>query len=246
MVRHGQVLAAVVGFAGALIGGAADAQAQWYLAGYLGATHTQAATVSIDRPADDVSLEYHDVRFEGRSWKSPQYYGIRFGRTLGATHRFGLEIEWMHAKAYSQTDRQYEVTGNAGRFAALIQPPAQMNALVSQYAMSHGLNYLVVNLAMRAPLRDTPVALVARAGAGPMFPHAESTVNGETREQYEYAGLGVHAAAGVDLRLYRGLSALIEYKFTLGRPEITIVGGTGRMTAVTHHLAIGVAFGTPR
>ena len=97
MVRHGQVLAAVVGFAGALIGGAADAQAQWYLAGYLGATHTQAATVSIDRPADDVSLEYHDVRFEGRSWKSPQYYGIRFGRTLGATHRFGIEIEWMHA-----------------------------------------------------------------------------------------------------------------------------------------------------
>ncbi|HYN08075.1 MAG TPA: hypothetical protein VES67_11845 [Vicinamibacterales bacterium] len=245
-MQHRQVSLGALAFVCALFLAATEARAQWYVAAYLGGSHTHAATISIDRPDDDVSLQFHDVRFEERSLKSPQYYGLRFGRTFGVEQRFAVEIEWIHAKAYSQTDRQYEVTGNAGAFSGLIQPPAPMNALVSQYAMSHGLNFLLVNLGVRAPVRDTPVTLVARAGAGPMLPHAESTFAGETREQYEYAGLGLHAAAGIDLRLYRGLSALVEYKCTFGRPEITIVGGTGRMTAVTQHLAVGFAFGTTR
>jgi hypothetical protein len=246
MLQLRQVLMGAAAFACALFGTVTEARAQWYVAAFLGGSHTRAATVSIDRPAERVSLEYHDVRFEARSLKSPQYYGVRFGRTFGADRRYGVEVEWIHAKAYSQTDRQYEVTGKGGAFADLIRPPALMNAVVSRYAMSHGLNFLLVNLAVRAPVRDKPVTLVARAGAGPMLPHAETTVAGDAREQYEYAGLGMHTAAGVELRVYRGLYALVEYKFTVGRPEITIVGGTGQMTAITHHLAVGLAFGTAR
>jgi hypothetical protein len=47
----------------------------------------------------------------------------------------------------------------------------------------------------------------------------------------QWAGLGVHGAAGLNIRLAGPVSALAEYKLTYAKPEITIGGGTGRMTA---------------
>jgi hypothetical protein len=226
----------------ALLATATEARAQWYAAAYLGGSHTRPATVAIDRPAEGVSLEFEDVEFEERSFKSPQYYGLRFGRWFGERRRLGLEIEWIHAKAYGLTDRRYDVTGEAGAYADRIQPPAAMNALVSRYAMSHGLNFLFANVAVRSPIGQGPFTTILRAGAGPSLPHAETTFAGEEREQYEYGGFGVHAAAGVEIRVYRMISAAVEYKFTFARPEIDIAGGTGQTTALSHHLALGLAF----
>lgn len=229
-----------------LIVTAGEARAQWFTAVYLGANYTHPATVAIDRPADGVALQYRDVEFEARPFESPQYYGLRFGRWFGASRRIGLEVEFIHLKAYGRTGEQYEVTGDAGTFDQLIQPPAPMSALVSRYAMSHGLNLLLINLGLRTPLNQGPVTLVARGGAGPALPHGESTIAGEAREEYEYGGLGVHAAAGVELRLHQRLSTLVEYKLTFARPEITIAGGTGHTSALTHHVAFGLAFGLSR
>jgi hypothetical protein len=90
------------------------------------------------------------------------------------------------------------------------------------------------------------VAVTARAGLGPMLPHAETTVANESREQYESGGVGYQLAAGVDVRLIGWLSAIADYKFGHGRPEITIVDGTGRTTANVHQLAFGLAFGLNR
>jgi outer membrane protein with beta-barrel domain len=229
-----------------LVATAGEARAQWFTAVYLGANHTHAATVAVDRPADGVALEYRDVEFEARPFESPQYYGLRFGRWFGSSRRIGLEVEFIHLKAYGQTGRQYEITGDAGSFDPLVQPPAPMSALVSRYAMSHGLNLLLINVGLRTPLNESPVTLVARGGAGPALPHGESTIAGESREQYEYGGLGVHGAGGVEVRLHSRISAVVEYKITYARPEITIAGGTGQTSALTHHVAFGLAFGLSR
>jgi hypothetical protein len=117
-----------------------------------------------------------------------------------------------------------------------------MNALVSRYAMSHGMNFLFANVAYRTPIGGRPIAAIVRGGAGPSLPHGESTFAGDAREQYEFGGFGVHAAAGAEIRLYGRLSATVEYKLTFARPEIDIADGTGRIKATTHHLAIGLAF----
>ena len=219
-----------------------DVQAQWHADAYLGVSHTRPATITIDRPSEGVSLEFKDVEFEGRSLKPPLYYGLRFGRWFGRGQRVGVEIEWIHAKAYGVTDRRYEVSGDSGPYADLIQPPAPMKAVVSGYAMSHGLNFLFGNVAWRAPIQQGPVTAVLRGGAGPSLPHGESTFAGKAREEYVYGGFGVHAAAGVEIRVSRMIAAAVDYKFTFARPEIDIAGGTGRTTVLTHHLAIGLAF----
>jgi len=219
------------------------AEAQWFAAGYLGANATRSATVGIDVPGEQISLEYHDVAFEARPFESPQYYGVRVGRMFGAAHRFGVEVEWIHLKVYADTTRVYETTGSFGSSFILRTP--EMNAIVERYAMSHGLNFMVVNLVTRYPL-GSAVSLIARGGAGPMLPHGETTVLGQQRDQYEYAGLGVHAAAGLDVRLHGELSLVGEYKFTYARPEIDLAAGKGRTTAASHHVAFGLAFGLTR
>jgi hypothetical protein len=123
---------------------------------------------------------------------------------------------------------------------------AKMNTVVQRYQMTHGLNFVLVNLVSRTPIGNGPATLMLRSGIGQTRPHAETTVAGESIEQYEWAGLGSQTAASVDVRLGHFLSATAEYKLTFARPRITVVGGTGRTSSLSHHLAFGVSLGLPR
>ena len=226
------------------------ADAQWYAAGYLGTNRTLSAPVTIDQPARSTSLTFSDVSFEARPFKSPQYYGVRVGRLFGERRRFGVEFEWLHPKAYADTSQVVHITG---RHAGVnVDAIARMDTIVQRYAMSHGMNFALVNAVVRVPLAEggngfaSRVAFTARAGAGPMVPHAENTIDGESREQYEAGGIGYQVAGGLDVRLAGPLSAAIDYKFGHGTPEVMVVDGTGRTTANVHQLAFGLALGFSR
>ncbi|MEO7189681.1 MAG: hypothetical protein ABI051_01345 [Vicinamibacterales bacterium] len=221
-----------------------EARAQFYADAYLGGNRTLRANVSVDQPERGTGLTFHDVTFSARPLASPQYYGVRLGRLFGQSRHYGAEIEFIHLKVISNTDETVRVTGQLE--GAPIDETLRMDTLVQRYAMTHGLNFLLLNAVARRPIGDTRVALIGRAGAGPTYPHAESRIGEVPREQYEYAGVGVHVAAGTDIRLRRALSASIEYKCTAARPRISVVEGRGRMHAVTHQIAIGLAFGLSR
>jgi hypothetical protein len=223
------------------------AQAQWYFAGYFGANHTTPADVAVDAPAAGVTLTFQDVVFAARPFDSPQYYGYRIGRLFGPARRVGVEIEFIHLKVISDTSRQYVATGRAGG-TTFAGAPLRMSDAVQEFQMTHGLNFAVLNVVARRPVggADGPIAIVARAGVGPTIPHAESRLGGVEQQQYEFGGIGAHAAAGLDLRLRRRLSAVLEYKFTFARPQISVTGGSGRTTAATHQVAFGLAFGLSR
>ncbi|HWB15382.1 MAG TPA: outer membrane beta-barrel protein [Vicinamibacterales bacterium] len=222
----------------------ARAEAQWYAGAYLGANYTQPANVSIDQPSRDTSLTFSDVHFAAEPWTSPQYYGWRVGRFFGASRRWGIELEYTHLKVIAKTDESYAVSGTLD--GAPIGPDiGPMNTIVDRYRMTHGLNFYVGNLIVREPLRWSRATFVGRAGAGITVPHAETTIRGEGREQYEYGGPGMNLSAGVDVRLTRLLSAVADYKFTFAKPEIDIVDGVGRTRSATHQVTIGLAIGMP-
>ena len=223
---------------------AKSAEAQWYFAGYLGANKTASAPVAIEVPASNISLVFDDVAFAARPFESPQYYGWRLGTLLGPARRFGVEVEFIHLKVIGLTGRAYETTGSSGPMP--LAPGQPMSTIVERYAMTHGLNFLLVNVVARQPAAGSRASLVVRAGAGPTIPHTETTVLGGAVDKYEFAGWGLHGAAGIDLRLSGRLSFVAEYKVTRARPEVTIAGGTGRTTALTHQAAAGVAFGFSR
>jgi len=224
---------------------ASAADAQWYVAGYLGANHTMPATVSIDQPSLGTSLHFDDVTFVARPFTSPQYYGLRCGHLFGDERRWGLEFEWLHPKVYAEVERAVYVTGRS--VGVTVDTTTRMDTFVQHYAMSHGMNFALVNVvARRAVGAASRLAVIGRAGAGPMLPHAETTVAGRSREQYAGAGLGFQVAGGVDVRLVGWLSAIADYKFAHARPQISIVDGTGRMSANVHQVAFGLAFGLSR
>jgi len=219
------------------------AEAQWYVGAYLGGNYTHPADVTIDQPAEGRALTFHDVHFDAKPLASPQYYGYRFGRMFGSARRFGVEVELIHLKVISRTADSYLITGRSG--GATVDGVLPMDTYAQRYAMTHGLNFILANVVWRTPIRG-PFAFVARGGAGPTLPHAETAIDGVSREQYEYGGMGAHAAAGIDLRLHHNWSAIAEYKLTAAHPEISIPSGTGETSALTHQVAFGLAFGRAR
>ena len=233
---------------GLLLPRAADAQ--WYVAGYLGTNHTLPSTVSIDQPALGTSLAFDDVEFDARPFESPHYYGVRVGRLFGECRRFGVEFEWVHPKVYADTSEPVHITGRLAN--ASIDTTIRMDTIVQRYSMSHGMNFALINAVMRIPMSAdansfaSRVAITGRAGAGPMVPHGESEIAGQIVEQYEVAGVGYQLAGGVDVRIAGRLSALVDYKFGHASPEITVFSGTGQTTANVHQLAFGLAFGFTR
>lgn len=228
---------------GLLLVFASAAHAQWYVGAQFGANHTRSSTITIDAPAVSLTQQFHDVEYAGRSFSAPPYYGWRVGRVMA--HRrgvsFAAEFEFVHAKVYADTSQTYVVTPITG--ATNSTTFALMSDTVPRYAMSHGLNFLLANLVIQAPLKrsgDGPVSLALRIGVGPMIPHAESTVLGQSREQYEYGGMTFAGGVGANIRLAHRVSAMTEFKVSYGQPEITLAQGTGRASVLMYHVIGGV------
>jgi hypothetical protein len=226
------------------------ASAQWYVAGYLGTNHTQNADVHVVQPAPDVDLAFGDATFRSEAFSTPPYYGYRIGRFLdGDRRRLALEFEFIHLKVIANTGEVLSVNGHIGSTA--VSATETMDTVLQRYSMTHGLNFLLGNVSSRFPVGNSapdraPAAIIVRAGLGPTLPHGETQVFGQIQQQYEWAGVGLHGAAGLNVRIHGRLSANVEYKLTYAKPRITLPGGTGQMTAVTHQLAIGAAFGLTR
>lgn len=215
----------------------APLRAEWRAAAYLGAASTRPASLIVDQPAMSTQLRLQPVHFTGRSFEAPVYYGLRLGRFF--PRALGAEAEFIHLKAYALTDRQVSATGQWR--GAPVNTLAPMNRYVQQFSISHGLNLLVANVAW-TPVIHAPSGLrvALRAGAGPTIPHAESAVEGSSRHGYELGRVALHLAGGAELRLWKRLSWISEYKFTATRQRVAIAAGQAVALFRSHHLVFGL------
>lgn len=213
---------------------ASAAEAGWRAAAYLGGAVNHESLLRVEQPARATQLELRGIRYEGRSFEPPVYYGYRLGYFFG---RFGLEAEFIHQKIYARAERPVQVQGIfrgepvAGRLP--------MQRFVEQFSISHGLNMLLLNLAWERRL-DRRSFLNVRFGAGPTLPHPESSIQGEGRQHYQLGRAAIQAAAGLEFRLWRGLHALGEYKFTRTRQKVDIVAGHAETPVRSHHGVFGL------
>jgi hypothetical protein len=197
---------------------ATPAQAQWVVGAYGGAAHTRPADVRVDGPAGEAAERFEDVAFDHRSLESPIYYGYRASRVVAPRHGLFIGGEFIHAKAYARP------------FAPRVR----------RLAMSHGLNFVFANIGLRRPV-SSRIHVNSFAGVGPMVPHVEADIDGVERERYQLAGVGVQAALGAEMRLWRGLGVMAEYKWTRAGLRLDIDPGRVDLTPTSHHLAIGVS-----
>ena len=222
------------------------ADADWTLAAFLGKAATQSSDVTISQSQLQTQLEIERVAYLDESFKGPRYYIYRIGWIPDSHRWIGVEAELIHAKLIADTSRTVRIRGTLR--GGSVDEPVSLSSLFQRLAMSHGLNFIFINLVVRHELgppdpRGTQrLGVVLRVGAGPTLAHAESASNGITREQYEGGGLGAQVAAGLELAVWRGFDLLGEYKFTWTTSHIDIVAGTATIPARTHHVAAGVGY----
>ena len=212
-------LCLIVGLA--LVAIPAPARADWLLGSYMGAAATASNALTVT-PASGSPSTIADVAYKGQAFRSPVYYGVRIGWLAGGA---GLapEIEWTHAKAIAQID-----------------PRAQdLNA----FQQSHGLNFLLANLAYRtAPGCAARCTFVVRGGAGISTPHVESTFRNQHQEQYQYGGVAWQAGAGVEYQLWRAVYALADARVTrVTEKHLRGAGAEISGSFFTRHVDFGLA-----
>lgn len=228
----------------ALAATARPARADWTVAAFLGAGATRPGSLRIEQPATGTALTLGPVEFRGESFTAPIYYGYRIGRRLPFARWVAAEAEFIHLKVFTDPDARVRATGVER--GAPVSRTQRLRDTVERFSISHGENFVLANLVARRPLgasaRGVRVGVALRAGVGLTVPHPESTVAGESVDQYELGSFAWQLAGGVEVRVTRGLHGLVEYKFTRVRESVTIARGVARTTLTTHHVAIGLGY----
>ncbi|MSO83266.1 MAG: hypothetical protein EXQ53_08235 [Acidobacteria bacterium] len=223
-----------------------SARADWVASAYLGHAWTRSSTVALTLTDRQTRLEIAGVEYRAESFTSPPYYGYRIAWVPDTRRWLGLEVEVIHAKVFAEAARLVHVQGTLR--GAAVDATLPLSFIVQRLAMSHGLNFMFANLALRREFGPVDsggtrrYVAVVRAGAGPTIAHAESTVDHVNRDQYESGGVGAQAAGGLEVAVWRGLAAHGEYKFTWATPELEVAGGQATAPARSQHLVGGLAY----
>ena len=221
------------------------AQAEWQIAAYLGGAHTQSSDVTARLPSLDTDARFRRVGYIGNSFEPPLYYGIRGGNFFG--RHVGVEAEFIHLKVLADIHQPVPAEGTFA--GTVLQGPVPLSNFVQRFSISHGVNLLLGNLALRQSWWESGaeklgrVLVNVRVGFGGTFPHPEIQVNGMLREQYQVGRPVFQAAGGAELRLWRKAYWLAEYKYTYTNQRISFPRLSGSIETLlqSHHLVTGVA-----
>lgn len=220
-------------------------KAEWRLQVFFGKSFTSRSDLRLRQPSRQNDLIFHDVKYSDASFKTPLYYGLRVGYFPPSPRHFGLEAEFIHAKIY--TDDQQIVNVSGIRQGQPIDSSIRLGDMVQGFSMSHGLNFLFLNLAGRTGIfkenngQSDRVQLYGRGGIGLLIPHSESVIEGEGKAQYELHGPAYQLAAGSEINVWEKLDLLLEYKYTFVNVKgIKIPHGKAETKLQTSHIVFGV------
>ena len=151
---------------------------------------------------------------------------------------FGVEVEFIHAKAIADPRQIVSITGPGGA-----QPGVgPLGTVLPRFELSHGLNFVLANAVFRwAPQHaGARVALVARVGGGPTVPHAEITTLHDSEDGYQPGSAAFAAALGGEFRLSAHVAALVDVAVTHTHQHVEVGPGVvdGRLT--TRHVIVGL------
>jgi len=226
---------------------AATAGAETSISFYSGTSDTADADLRIREPGTDSDAKFHGVSWRARPFEDSPYYGIRLTYFPTSSSRVGGSFDFTHYKIFAETERTLTVDGIWN--GVPVSESVPMNRRVQQFEVSHGLNLAALNLIYRWPMRqgralpETRWQLYVGAGLLAYVPHAEATINGSfTSADYQFAGFGYQALAGLQCRVSRRVSLFAEVKQDGGKLNIDLQGGTQAKARVrTIHALAGMA-----
>ncbi len=224
----------------------ASLRAEWNFGIFLGEASTRRGDLHLEQPSIQRDLWFEDIEYDDASFRSPLYYGFRAAYFRPGFSNVGFELEFIHAKIYSKSEQIVRVSGtnNGERIDSLIG----FGEMVQGFSMTHGLNFLFLNVVGRYPvIKDRGTGsgrftVYGRVGIGPLIPHVESVVNHQKREQYELHGPAYQLAGGVEMGILKSLGLIAEYKYTfVSVKRARISDGHASTDLRTNHLTFGIS-----
>jgi len=172
----------------------------------------------------DTGLSFNRlVKFEGKPFSMPPYYGLR--AAFWRSENFGWALEYTHTKAYV--------------------PGADRAALgFDRLEFSDGHNVATVNAMYRWQNKWDKLTPYVGAGVGVAVPHVDSTSTGGIRTLgFQYAGPAVRLIAGMRYDLNQRYALFTEYQFTYSTNDVDL-GGVGKMSTdiKTNALNFGISY----
>ncbi len=198
----------------ACLGFASAAQAEVQLSFYGGTQSAPHSTI------DDSVLGEGRVRWVGKSFEAPPYYGVRV--TWWTSEKWGFGVEANHAKVYAQNR-------------------ASLGYDVLEF--TDGLNLVTANIFRRFP-NEGRITPYVGAGVGISVPHVEIQRAGESRTfEYQLTGPAVILVLGASYEINDRWAVFAEYKGSYSRNRAEVdAGGTLTTNIVTNALNLGVSF----
>lgn len=196
---------------------AAEIELSFYT-GYQTAPHSD---VSGNDPGGVGDFDFN-AAWKGKSFEMPPYYGLR--ATWWRTERFGLGVEFNHAKVYASDDT---LADNG----------------FDRLELTDGHNLVTVNAFYRWPQPDRRWTPYVGGGLGVAIPHVDvMTVGGKTFE-YQLTGAAVVWMAGISYELNDTWSVFGEYKGSYSQNDIDLDnGGSMDTDIITNALNIGISY----
>jgi hypothetical protein len=211
-------------------------RAEWVAAAYIGGAHTFQTSLRIESLQADLLI--HPVSYAAKPFQSPIYYGYRADYFF--TRHFRLEGEFTHLKVYAETGRTAQISGTVG--GVPVSETAPIDSVVQQFDITHGVNLVLANFVARKSFGQRFI-LSGKVGGGITVPHPENEVLGVSNDQhYQLGQPAVQCGAGFEIRLWRGLYADTELRYTRVRERVDIAEGTGESLLDTIHSTAGFAW----
>ena len=218
-VRGCRITAAM--FAVAASGYALQAVAEFELSVYSGVQSASGSTVEGNDPGGLGSFNF-EAGWEGKSGEAPPYYGFR--GTWWRSDKFGLGIEFTHAKAHAESQTK------------------QDNGF-QNLDFSHGLNILTVNVARRWKADDRKWVPYLSGGLGVSVPHVEVETAGGKTDEYQFTGPAARWTAGIAYSINRRWLLFVEYGGTWSQNKADLDnGGSLETDIVTSAANLGISY----
>jgi len=229
-----------------------SARAEFVLDLFTGTSDTSNADVEIKQPAAGNRFTVRDLAFDGQSFEDPPYYGARVAYFFEGLPWLGVGVEFFHFKIFGETGETRQITGT--RTGTPINMRAPVTSVVQRFDVSHGVNYLMVDVIARYGFfRDSAtypggrLQIYVGGGVGPVITHAETRIEGVAAEPgYEVGGVGSQGFAGVRFMLFKYVGLFVEGKITHSSLTVGVAqGGEASFDETTRHIVGGITIAFP-
>lgn len=193
---------------------------EWELSAYGGFQTAPHSDVDV---SDGTSF---NAGWEGKSFSSPPYWGVRgtYWFTEGKLADLGIALDFSHAKVYADGDTLNETGWDTFEF-------------------TDGLNLITLNAFYRFPIEGSRFTPYVGIGAGLNVPHVEVTRPSGRTFDYQVGGATIQATAGVKFAITERWSAFAEYKGNYSFVDVDIDSGdTLETDIITNAVNFGLSF----